>query len=134
MHHRWPFILVALALLLACGQKPHPPAPADPGPAALSAVALPDDYRRCVQAADCVVAPALAGLDRLPRPDDTCEGTCFVGVRASAALAWHQAVKALAATVPCDKQFEECPPVDHFRVTCIFGRCGAKYVGTAPGS
>ena len=57
-----------------------PPAAPAPSPAP----ALPADHRACTADADCVVAPSLAGLDRLPQPGDTCRGTCFAGIRRDA--------------------------------------------------
>ncbi len=85
------------------------------------------DFRACAVDADCVVAPSLAGLDHLPLPADDCRGTCYVGVRRDALAAWSRAVEALADAVPCDAEFEPCPPLDHFVAACRNGRCEVFY-------
>lgn len=125
--------LVLASALLCCRGQAREEAPT-PGlmpvaaPVAASAPAsLPADFRACATDADCAVAPSLAGLDRLPLPGDTCRGTCFAGVRKDALPAWQKAVDALSATVPCDKEFEPCPPAEDFRVACVRGTCTVAY-------
>lgn len=88
---------------------------------------LSADFRACAVDTDCVVAPSLEGLDHLPLPSDDCRGTCYVGVRRDALAAWTRAVEALADTVPCDAEFEPCPPLDHFVAACRNGRCEVFY-------
>lgn len=106
-----------------------PTVPAATVAPAATVPALPQGFRACSADADCVVAPSLAGLNRLPRPGDACLGTCFVGVRKDALPAWLKAVGMLAESVPCAKEFEPCPPATHFRVACIRGTCVVSYVG-----
>jgi len=112
-----PAVLLVAAMLVASCR----------GHAGPSSAALPADHRSCTADADCAVAPSLAGLAHLPRAGDTCRGTCFVGVRKDALEAWQKAVDALAATVPCDKEFEPCPPASDFRARCLHGTCEADY-------
>jgi hypothetical protein len=112
----------------ACGGPPATPSaegarPERPYPG------LPEDSRFCRTDADCVVAQSLAGLDHIPRPGERCEGTCYVGVRREALAAWNSAVTALSPTVPCDREFEPCPPAEHFEAFCRLGTCQVRYVG-----
>ncbi len=129
--------------LLACAsvgsQRDAPPPPAEE-PAAPSAAApatedkpatptLPADYRTCATDDDCVVAWALAGLDHLPAEGESCKAECVVGVSKGAAEAWQEAVKALAAGVPCDLEMEPCPPLSAWTARCVEGTCTTEYVG-----
>lgn len=129
---RWVLVSagVAVVVAVACRGVDGPHATPQPrSPLTVGAVTLPADYRSCGSDEDCVVAPSLAGLDRLPGPGDTCQGTCYVGVRATALRAWERAVEALAASVPCTKEFEPCPPRTHWRAACVRGTCQAIHVG-----
>lgn len=129
---RWGILLVgaAVVVVVACRNVDGPDASAKArSPLQADAVSLPADFRSCVKDGDCVVARSLAGLDRLPGPQDTCQGTCYVGIRADALPAWERAVEALAASVPCTKEFEPCPPASHWHAACRQGICQAIYVG-----
>lgn len=91
---------------------------------------LPRNFRSCKVDADCVVAPSLAGLDHLPKSDEDCNGTCYIGVHKDHLATWLQEVARLEQGVPCDKEFEECPPKDHWVARCgAFRRC---VVGHSP--
>jgi hypothetical protein len=91
---------------------------------------LPGNFRSCKVDADCVVAPSLAGLDHLPKADESCIGTCYIGVHRDHLKMWLQEVARRETGVLCNKEFEECPPKDHWVVRCgTFRRC---VVGHSP--
>lgn len=113
--------LLLLSCVLAGGGTDGAP------PATTTTIPLPEGYRSCLVDADCVVAPALAGLDHLPTPGESCVAECVVGVRRDAEAAWTEAVRRETAGVPCDKEMEPCPPISAWVAFCHQQTCGARY-------
>lgn len=112
--------MIALVLLACFAARTEAP-PSD-------AAGMPDGWRSCSADADCVVAPTLAGLDHLPKEGDSCQGDCYLGVHAAHLDTWMDRVAERAAGVPCDREFEECPPPEHYRASCgVMRRCTVEY-------
>ncbi|MCB9744122.1 MAG: hypothetical protein H6741_16115 [Alphaproteobacteria bacterium] len=88
---------------------------------------LPPDFRECKVDADCVVAPSMYGLDRLPTSRDTCEGTCYIGVNKAHLETWTAEVARLTPTIPCDKEFEPCPGEEDWAPRCQRSQCVVDY-------
>ena len=83
----------------------------------------------CDSDADCVVVPTIAGHVDAPGWWESCDNTCYTGVRHGREDEWGALRDGLAPGVSCNKQFEPCPPAESFEARCTRGSCRARYRG-----